>query len=136
MLFDRSNAALSVGDRTFIGSSTIVIASRVDVGDDVLIAWGCTIVDHDSHAIRFSQRKRDATEWYAGRKDWSHVEIKPVTIGDKVWIGLNAIILKGVVIGEGSIVAAGSVVTRDVPSWVVVAGNPAQVVRELTPDER
>lgn len=136
VLFDRSNAVLSVGARTFVGKSTIVIASRVEVGDDVLIAWGCTIVDHDSHPIRFSQRKHDVREWYDGQKDWSHVEVRPVTIGDKAWIGLNAIILKGVVVGEGSVVAAGSVVTRDVPPWVVVAGNPAQVVRELTPDER
>ena len=136
VLFDRSNALLSLGDRTFVGGSTIVIASRVQIGDDVLIAWGCTIVDHDSHARRFSGRKDDATNWYHGMKDWSHVEIKPVTIGNKAWIGLNAIILKGVMIGEGSIVAAGSVVTHDVPPWVLVAGNPARVVRELGPDER
>jgi len=90
VLFDRGGATLSLGDRTFVGSSTIVIASRVEIGDDVLIAWGCTIVDHDSHALRFSDRKDDATNWYDGRKDWSHVEIKPVIIGDKVWIGLNA----------------------------------------------
>lgn len=136
VLFDRSNAALSLGDRTVVGNSTIVIASRVEIGDDVLIAWGCTIVDHDSHALRFSDRKDDATNWYHGKKDWTHVEIKPVTIGDKVWIGLNAIILKGVMIGEGSVVAAGSIVTHDVPPYVLVAGNPARVVRELSPDER
>jgi acetyltransferase-like isoleucine patch superfamily enzyme len=136
VLFDRRNASLSIGDRTFVGNSTIVIANRVEVGDDVLIAWGCTIVDHDSHARRFTDRKDDVSNWYLGQKDWSHVEIKPVTIGDKVWIGLNAIILKGVRIGEGSVVAAGSVVTHEVPPYVVVAGNPARVVRELTPDER
>lgn len=136
VLFDRSNAALSLGARTFIGNSTIVIASRVEIGDDVLVAWGCTIVDHDSHALRFSDRKDDVTNWHDGKKDWSHVEIRPVTIRDKVWIGLNAIILKGVMVGEGSIVAAGSVVTHDVPPYVVVAGNPARVVRELSPDER
>jgi acetyltransferase-like isoleucine patch superfamily enzyme len=136
VLFDRSDAVLSVGERTFIGASMIVIASRVDIGDDVLIAWGSTIVDHDSHSLRFSDRRGDATDWYDGKKDWSHVEIKPIRIGDKVWIGMNVIILKGVAIGEGSIVAAGSVVTHDVPPFVLVAGNPARVVRELTPDER
>jgi acetyltransferase-like isoleucine patch superfamily enzyme len=134
--FDRSDAVLSVGDRTFVGASMIVIASRVDIGDDVLIAWGSTIVDHDSHALRFSDRRKDAVAWYHGKKDWSHVEIKPVRIGDKVWIGMNVIILKGVMIGEGSIVAAGSVVTHDVPPFVLVAGNPARVVRDLTLDER
>jgi acetyltransferase-like isoleucine patch superfamily enzyme len=136
VLFDRNKGSLSIGDRTFVGSSTIVIASRVEIGNDVLIAWGCTIVDHDSHAVRFSDRKDDASNWYHGKKDWSHVEIKPVTIRDRVWIGLNAIILKGVTIGEGSVVAAGSVVTHDVAPYVVVAGNPARLVRELSPDER
>jgi acetyltransferase-like isoleucine patch superfamily enzyme len=136
VLFDRRDAALSVGERTFVGNSTIVIASRVEIGDDVLIAWGCTIVDHDSHALRFSDRKDDASDWYRGQKDWSKVSIKPVTIKDKAWVGLNAIILKGVTIGEGSVVAAGSVVTQDVAPYVLVAGNPARLVRELTPDER
>jgi acetyltransferase-like isoleucine patch superfamily enzyme len=136
VLFDRDEATLSLGDRTFVGNSTIVVASRVEIGDDVLIAWGCTIVDHDSHALGFSDRKEDVTNWFYGKKDWGHVEIKPVTIRDKVWIGLNAIILKGVTIGEGSVVAAGSVVTHDVPPYVVVAGNPARVVRELSPDDR
>lgn len=50
---------------------------------------------------------------------------------NKVWIGFNAIILKGVTIGEGAIVAAGAVVTKDVPAWTVVAGNPAVVVKKL-----
>jgi acetyltransferase-like isoleucine patch superfamily enzyme len=136
VLFDRTNAALFLGDRTFVGNSTIVIASRVEIGDDVLIAWGATITDHDSHALRFSDRKDDVTNWYDRRKDWGRVEIKPVIIGDKAWIGLNAIILKGVAIGEGAVVAAGTVVTHDVPPYVVVAGNPARVVRELAPDER
>jgi len=136
VLFDRRDATLSLGDRTFVGRSTIVIASRIEIGDDVLIAWGCTIVDHDSHALRFSDRKDDVTNWYRGTKDWSHVDIKPVTIGNKVWIGLNATILKGVVIGEGAVVGAGSVVTKDIPPYVVVAGNPARVVRELAPNER
>lgn len=131
VLFDRPDGSLTVGARTFVGASTIVIAERVDIGDDVLIAWGCTIVDHDSHALRFDDRRHDVVDWLRGAKDWSHVEIRPVTIRDKVWIGLNAIIVKGVTLGEGSVVAAGSVVTRDVPPYALVAGNPARVVREL-----
>ena len=136
VLFDCDGASLAVGDRTFVGSSVIVIASHVEIGDDVLVAWGCTIVDHDSHAMKFSDRKDDVARWLDGKKDWGSVEIKPVTIGDKAWIGLNAVILKGVTIGEGAVVAAGSVVTHDVAPYAVVAGNPARVVRELSPDER
>lgn len=136
VFFDRTDAALTVGNRTFVGNSTIVVANRVEIGDDVLVAWGCTIVDHDSHAMRFSDRRNDVTAWLHGKKDWDRVEIEPVKIGDKAWIGLEAIILKGVTIGEGAIVAAGSVVTHEVPPYVVVAGNPARVVRELSSDER
>lgn len=134
--FDREGASLLVGDRTFVGRSTLVIAARVEIGSDVLIAWGCTIVDHDSHALRFADRKDDVANWYLGMKDWSRVEIEPVIIRDKAWIGLNAIILKGVTIGEGAVVAAASVVTKDVPPWSLVAGNPARVIRELPPDDR
>jgi galactoside O-acetyltransferase len=134
--FDRANATLSVGDRTFVGRSTIVVASRIEIGNDVLIAWGCTIVDHDSHAPRFSDRQNDVTRWIRGTKDWSRVRVDRVVIQDKAWIGLNAVVLRGVTVGEGSVVGAGSVVTHDVPPYVVVAGNPARVVRELSPDER
>jgi len=136
VLFDREGASLSLGDRTFVGRSTLAIASRVTIGNDVLIAWGSTIVDHDSHALRFSERQDDVSNWYLGLKDWSRVQIEPVIIEDKVWIGLNAVILKGVTIGEGAVVAAASVVTKNVKPWTVVAGNPARVVRELSAHER
>ncbi|WP_263358973.1 acyltransferase [Acidicapsa ligni] len=75
-------------------------------------------------------------DWYHGKKDWKTVILKPVRICDKSWIGLNAIVLKGVEIGEGAVVAAGSVVTKNVPSWTVVAGNPAKVIREIPVEDR
>ena len=61
---------------------------------------------------------------------------KPIVIKDKAWIGFNSIILKGVTIGEGAIVGAGSVVTKDVPPYTIVAGNPARIVREIPENER
>ena len=64
-------------------------------------------------------------------KDWSVVVSKPIKICDKAWIGLNCIVLKGVTIGEGAVVAAGSVVTKDVPAWTLVGGAPAKVIRSL-----
>jgi acetyltransferase-like isoleucine patch superfamily enzyme len=59
----------------------------------------------------------------------------PVKIADNVWVGMNAVILKGVTLGENSVVAAGSVVTKSVPPNMVVAGNPAVIVRQLRNDE-
>lgn len=59
-----------------------------------------------------------------------------ITIGPDAWIGANAIILRGVMIGTGGIVGAGAVVTRNVPAYTIVAGNPARPIRELTPSER
>ena len=136
VVFERENAALSVGDRCFIGKGLISVAEGVEIGNDVLISWGVTITDHNSHSLRFSERRRDVAEWIGCHKNWTGVKVEKVIIRDKAWIGFNAIVLKGVTIGEGAIVGAGSVVSKDVPPFTVVAGNPARVVRELGPDER
>jgi acetyltransferase-like isoleucine patch superfamily enzyme len=135
LIFDKDNAFISIGKRGFM-NGTIIAAHSIEIGDDVLISWGTTIVDHNSHSISFSNRSSDAINWITGKKDWSHVKIAPIKICDKVWIGFNAIILKGVTIGEGAVVGAGSVVTKDVPPWTIVAGNPARVIREIPEDER
>lgn len=129
--FDRDNAKISIGDRTFIGASHLVCAEQITIGNDVLMAWGCTVADHNSHSIHWAERQRDVVQWAQGKKDWSHVAMKPVSIQDKSWIGFNVIILKGVTIGEGAVVGAGSVVTKDVAPYTVVAGNPAAVIKEL-----
>jgi acetyltransferase-like isoleucine patch superfamily enzyme len=136
IIFDRDGARVRIGERTFIGASTMACAEHIEIGDDVLISWGCTIVDHNSHALSWSQRSRDVSEWYHGRKDWSVVKRAAVRIDDKAWVGANAMILKGVTIGEGAVVAAGAVVTRDVEAYTIVGGNPAREIRRLSPDER
>lgn len=133
---DRENARIIIGNRTFIGKSKIVCAENIEIGDDILIAWGCTIVDHNSHSLLFSERKNDVSNWINGKKDWNDVIIKKVKINNKAWIGFNVTILKGITIGEGAVVAAGSVVTKDVPSYTVVGGNPAKIIRLLSENER
>ena len=129
--FDRPDAKIFIGNRCFIGRSHIVCASEVSLGDDVVISWGVTIVDHNSHDISWEGRKNDVLEWARGSKDWTNVKSAPVKIHDKVWIGFNAIILKGVTIGEAAVVAAGAVVSKDVKAYTVVAGNPAVEIRDL-----
>lgn len=133
--FEQPNAKVIIGSNTFMGNSVIATADRVEIGSNVLIAWGCSIVDHNSHALDWNLRRDDTSKWLMGVKDWTHVIIAPVRICDHSWIGFNSIILKGVTIGEGAIVAAGSVVTKDVPPFTIVAGNPARVIRELPQDD-
>lgn len=134
--FEKPNARVKIGSNTFVGGSTILAAQSVEIGDDVLIAWGCYIVDHNSHSLDWKLRKNDTKLWIRGQKDWNYVKTKPVVILNRAWIGFNSIILKGVTIGEGAIVAAGSVVTKDVPAYTVVGGNPACVIRELTKEDQ
>ena len=135
LMFDKSDATISIGNRVFF-SGTIVAAKQIDIGDDVMISWGVTITDHNSHSLISSERLQDVLDWRVGKKDWSNVKMSPVKICDKAWIGFNSIILKGVTIGEGSIVGAGSVVTKSVPPWTIVGGNPARVIREIPLGDR
>ena len=133
--FERAGAEVHIGSRSFVNAQ-LAAAQCITIGDDVLVAWGVTIVDHDSHSLTFSKRKDDVTLWARGEKRWDDVPVAPVKIGDKAWIGLNAIIVKGVTVGEGAVIGAGSVVTKNVAEWTVVAGNPARVIRTLGDAER
>ena len=137
IFFEREQASVKIGDRTFIGASTsLVCADSITVGDDVLISWGCTIIDHNSHSTVWSERKDDVVKWIKGEKDWSTVPVSGVRIDCKAWVGFNSIILKGLTVGEGAIIGAGSVVTKDVAPYTIVAGNPARFIRNIPPEER
>ena len=129
--FDGPDGQVTIGDRCFIGASHLVCHTGIDIGDDVIMSWGITVVDHNSHSVNWEQRRHDVALWMRGEKDWTNVKIAPVKIGDKAWIGFGVSILKGVQIGEGAVIGAQSVVTRDVPPFAVVAGNPAQIIRQM-----
>ncbi|RVB77614.1 MULTISPECIES: acyltransferase [unclassified Mesorhizobium] len=126
--FDRPDAKITVGQRSYIGKSHLVAAERIEIGNDVIISWGTTVVDHNSHATRWQNRKADVADWHQGKKDWSNITIAPVRIEDNVFIGFNTVILKGVTIGKGAVVGAGSVVTKDVAPFTMVGGNPARQI--------
>jgi acetyltransferase-like isoleucine patch superfamily enzyme len=137
LVTERENSRLSIGDNVFIGARTLIAcADEITIGSDVLISYQVIIMDSDNHSLRASERIEDLRNWRQGHYDWSHVAIKPVRIRERAWIGARAIIAKGVEIGEGGVVAAGAVVTRNVDPYTIVAGNPARVVRELDGDER
>lgn len=129
--FDKEGGKIIIGNRTFIGGSKIICAKDIEIGDDVLISWGCTIVDHSSHSLSFRERKEDVTNSLKGNKVWDNVTIKKIKILDKVWIGFDVKIFKGVTIGEGAVVAAGSIVTKDVQPYTLVAGIPARIIKTL-----
>jgi acetyltransferase-like isoleucine patch superfamily enzyme len=115
---------LLIGDRTFIGHGcSIGVAESVRIGNHCLLAAGVKVSDFDGHPLDAERRRRQEPTPAEG--------IRPVVIGDDVWIGVAAIILKGVTIGDRSVVGAGALVTKDVPADVVVAGNPARVVKHL-----
>lgn len=109
-----NNAEIRIGDEVFINTGAVIAAKkRIYIGDETIIGDQAMIYDTDWHGI-----------------NGKNVNSEPVEIGNHVWIGARAIILKGVKIGNNSIVAAGSVVTKDVSDNIIVAGNPAQYIRK------
>lgn len=105
---------------------------KILIGNDVIIATNVRIFDNNNHPTSPTQREMMShNDFYGELWTWKYAEHKPVVIGDNVWIGEFSAILKGVTIGKGSIVASHSVVTKDVPPYVIVAGNPARVVKRL-----
>jgi len=128
------NGSCRIGDFTLLNGALIMAEDRIDIGSHCLISWNVGIADSDFHPLEPAQRVIDAqalAPFFKNRPARPKLATAPVKISDNVWIGMNAVILKGVTIGENSVVAAGAVVTKSVPPNVVVAGNPAQVVRQL-----
>ena len=144
-IFESEEGHISIGNHSYIGGGTFISHSSITIGDNVTIAWGGIVYDHDSHSLNYMDRRRDIDAElecirhgrnFIETKDWSNVNSKPIVIKDDAWIGMNVIILKGVTIGRGAIIGAGSVVTKDVPDWCIAAGNPARIVKKLCCDQR
>ncbi len=127
-----------IGDFTLLNGALIMADERIEIGSHCLISWNVGIADSDFHPIDAAQRRIDTlalAPYYDKRPPRPALTTAPVIIGDNVWIGMNAVILKGVHIGDNAIVAAGAVVSRSVPANVVVAGNPAVIVKQLEPPD-
>ena len=132
LVTENANSSIIIKNNVFIGGKTILdCLSLIEVNDNVLISYECIIADHDSHSISSAKRQEDLNRFRDSKMNWSDVNTKPIIIKKNAWIGTRSIILKGVTIGEGSIVAAGSVVTTNVPNYTLVAGNPAIVKKRL-----
>ena len=116
MIFVGRGKTLKIGRSTFTSNIKILAHDDITIGDNCIFGWECQIFSGDGHPIY--------QEESIINKD------VPVVIEDNVWVGSRALILKGVRVGKGSIVAAGAVVTKNVPPNCIVAGNPAKVVKE------
>lgn len=137
ILIQRTGATVIVGRYSCLGlDSRIWAQESVIVGDFVLISHLVDIIDNNSHSLAASDRRRDAINTFELQRplDVSRIAASPIRIEDDAWIGAKSTILKGVTIGRGAIVAAGSVVTHDVAPFTLVAGNPARVIKTL-PEE-
>ncbi|MFT5705895.1 MAG: acetyltransferase-like isoleucine patch superfamily enzyme [Oceanospirillaceae bacterium] len=106
-------------DNVYVGPGVSMSChERISIGDNTLIAGGVSIFDNNHKFID--------TETFISDQGF---ESKPIEIGSDVWIGENSIITAGISIGNHSIIGAGSIVTKDVPEWAIVAGNPARIIR-------
>lgn len=114
----RDGATLNIGDNTGLNGVLIYSMNSVTIGNDVKVGGGARIFDTDFHPL----------DYIARRKDLEGTKTLPVVIDDDVFIGANSIICKGVHIGARSIVAAGSVVVKDIPAGEVWGGNPAKFI--------
>ena len=121
--------SIAVGDDSVLVGAVFMCADSIRIGAGCVISYNVTLADSDFHPLDATARRRDAiaSSPTGDRSQRPALVTRPVIIGDRVWIGTGAIILKGVRIGDDATIAAGTVVTRDVPPNAVAAGNPAVV---------
>ena len=127
----QANGVVIMHEYSKIGEGDrILCVNRVEIGAYTAIADNVTISDNNNHPIQPEYRKQmRLSDYYSDMRSWKHSANAPIIIGENCWIGSNVRICKGVIIGDNSVVAACSVVTKDVPANCIVAGNPAKVVK-------
>lgn len=129
---------ITIGSSSYVGSgSRIWSGEEILIGNNVLISHNVNISDTNAHEIDHIERAQRFEDLMKNGHptDKTSIQTAPIIIEDHAWINFNAIILKGVTIGRGAIVAAGAVVTKDVAPFTVVGGNPAKVIKELEHDQ-
>lgn len=120
IVLSSASATLSIGQNTRIHASCIHAREKIEIGANCLIAGNCQIFDCSGHDLSFDDVENRIN---------TTGETKPVIIEDNVWIGFGAIIMPGVRIGNGSVIAAGSVVTKNIPPMSIAGGNPATLIK-------
>lgn len=128
------DGTITIGDHCCIYNRTVIgSVEEITIGNCVVISNHVHIYDNNNHPTDPAVRHKMCLDDFDGDAwKWKHAASAPIRIEDDVWIGEYASIMKGVTIGKGAIVAAHAVVTKNVPPYTVVAGNPAKVVKELS----
>lgn len=121
IFIENKGSSIEIGENTRIHGSCIHASKKITIGRRCLIAANCNIMDSNGHKVLLGN---------PSMRYKSTDEPREVVIGDDVWIGMNSIILPGVTIGAGAIVAANSVVHKDIPPSVIVRGNPAEIIEK------
>lgn len=117
----RAGSCLEVGENFGMTGGSICVSERVTIGDNVVIGANSTVVDTDFHPLSVEARRLAPNDG----------QTAPVVIESDVFIGMNCLVLKGVTIGQGSVIGAGSVVAKSIPPRCIAAGNPARVIKEM-----
>lgn len=125
------DSKITIGNNVGISSACIWSQTSITIGDNVNIGGDCLIMDSDAHPHDYMKRRRGFATIVGIGKYLKDIPSKPITIGDDSWLGARCIVLKGVNIGARSIIAAGSVVTKDIPEDCIAAGNPAKVLKKM-----
>lgn len=130
-LISQNKGKIILEDRVKIGANSIIgSVNQIKIGAGTAISDNVRIFDNNNHPIHPEDRKlMYQSPWDSPLRKWKYSVSKPINIGKNVWIGQNVRINKGVTIGDNSIVAAGAVVTKDVPKNSIVAGNPGKIVK-------
>ncbi len=115
------DACLTVGANFGMSGGAIVLVKQITIGDNVFVGVNSFIVDSDFHPLDYRQRQANPNQGAT----------RPVVIEDNVFIGMNSLIMKGVHLGTGCVIGAGSVVVRSIPPYTIAAGNPARVIKQL-----
>lgn len=127
---------IRIGNFCYIGhNSRIQSDTNITIGNDVQISYNVSIIDNNAHEIdsyeRVNSTRKILLAGFENIRERGNIIGKEIIIEDEVWINFNCIILKGVKIGKGAIIGAGSVVTKDIPAYTFAAGNPARIIKKV-----
>lgn len=130
-IYAYENSIINIGNNVGISSACLWAKEKIQIGNNVKIGGDCILMDTDAHSLDFHIRNSGLTDEKGESIDTILANSKPIIIEDDVLIGTRCIILKGVTIGARSIIGSGSIVTKDIPSDCIAAGNPCRIIKYI-----